>query len=380
MEQYLVFISLILLQAVICFGFKHNNFTRKIFFLLMLIELGLIMGMRSVNVGEDTISYYNIYLLTAGAGSISSLSFLDMEYGYLLLNRVLSYFSHSPQLLFMATGFFIAFSTLRFIEKNVRIFWLGVIIYLTLGKFFYDMNALRQALAVAILLFSYPFILKRKFIPFILITVAASFMHTSALFFTIIYFLYPLKLRLMNVFSYVCLSIIGLLLLLLAVRYSPYAGYMQSIWWGLNFKLSSFMLLMLSLCIFCFNFFCYWVKRKSAREWENSLEGKEMKFLLFTNMFLIEVTLLGFAGPIFSRLFIYMSVFYMVSIPKSVSLLPRANARALCITAILLMCIFYQGVIIKYRPDWTAVIPYETYLSNPSNIRTKITMSSTEFL
>ncbi len=169
MEQYLVFISLILLQAVICFGFKHNKFTRKIFFLLMLVELGLIMGMRSVNVGEDTISYYNIYLLSESAGSIASLSFLDIEYGYLLLNRVLSYFSHSPQLLFMVTGFFIAFSTLRFIEKNTRIFWLGVIIYVTIGKFFYDMNALRQALAVAILLFSYPFILKRKFIPFILI-------------------------------------------------------------------------------------------------------------------------------------------------------------------------------------------------------------------
>lgn len=380
MEQYLVFISLILLQAVICFGFKHNKFTRKIFFLLMLVELGLIMGMRSVNVGEDTISYYNIYLLSESAGSIASLSFLDIEYGYLLLNRVLSYFSHSPQLLFMATGFFIAFSTLRFIEKNTRIFWLGVIIYVTIGKFFYDMNALRQALAVAILLFSYPFILKRKFIPFILITAAASFMHTSALFFTIIYFLYPLKLRLMNILLYGVISIIGLIVLLLIVRFTPYAGYMQSIWWGLNFKLASFMLLMLSVCIFCFNFFCYCVKRKREPEWEKSFEGKEMKFLLISNLFLMEMTLLGFAGSIFSRLFIYMSVFYMISIPKSIFLLPRRNARALCVTAIVMMCILYQSVIIKYRPDWTAVLPYETYISNPSNIRTKITMSSTEFL
>ena len=380
MGQYILFICLILLQAIICFGFKRNNFTRKLFFLLMLAELGLIMGMRSVNVGEDTVNYYNIYLLCAGAGSLSSLSFLHLEYGYLLLNRALAYFSYSPQLLFVVTGFFIAFSTLRFIEKNTRIFWLGVIIYVTIGKFFYDMNALRQALAVAILLFSYPFIIKRKFIPFILITVTASFIHTSALFFTIIYFLYPLKLRLTNIFVYGAASVIGLTSFLFAVKYTPYAGYMQSIWWGLNFKPASFMLLMLSVCIFCFNFFCYCVKRKCEPSWENSFEGKEMKFLLFANIFLIEITLLGFIGTIFARLFIYMSVFYMISIPKAVSLLPKRNARALCITVILLMTVIYQSVIIRYRPDWTAVIPYETYLSNPSNIRTKITINSAEFL
>ena len=127
-------------------------------------------------------------------------------------------------------------------------------------------------------------------------------------------------------------------------------------------------------------FSCYHVKKGIYPLWENSFEGKEMNFLLLANIFLIEITLLGFIGTIFARLFIYMSVFYMISIPKAVSLLPKRNARALCITVILLMTVIYQNVIIRYRPDWTAVIPYETYLSNPSNIRTKITMNSAEFL
>lgn len=67
------------------------------------------------------------------------------------------------------------------------------------------MNLLRQYTAIAILLFSLQYVIDRSFGKFIIIVLLATTVHQTAICFSLIYFVYPIKISK----KYLLMTVIG---------------------------------------------------------------------------------------------------------------------------------------------------------------------------
>lgn len=175
--------------------------------------MALMAGLRFYT-GYDFLSYKDFFQQTDKFSDIFN-GTVDAESGYLFLNYLFS----SIGLNFY---FFILFFSI------VSIGLLGYFLYrytpypslflmYYYARFFLvrDMGQIRSALACIILLYAIPFIIKKKFIPFLLIVLLASLFHVTALFFVAAYILNSLleKLTIKNVFSLLMISMtIGILI------------------------------------------------------------------------------------------------------------------------------------------------------------------------
>ena len=379
MIQYVVFVTFYIIQSFCCFELiKNKILARRTFAFLAFLEIGILLGCRSVNVGEDTYGYFQFfnYLLYNFDWHIFSYSF---EPGYILFNKLIQCFSSSAQSLFLISGFFISFSVIKFIVNNTKNCWLGILIYITLGNFFFAMTGLRQSLALAIWLFAYPALKERRLLPFLFISLLAISFHYSICFFICFYPLYGIKYNPMGIFRFL-IKIFPLLVVVSCILGGLYSGYRYSVWAGWQFKIANISYLATYLFLSFFIYFSFHIAQKTGFHFGKESERQEFCFLLSVSLLLVFLALLSFGATIIARTFSYLTIFYTLSIPSVLQMQYSKNRRILLYILIILFLVSFQGIIQYYRPDWTAVIPYEFYWQNPYNIRTKITQSSFEYI
>lgn len=117
---------------------------------------------------------------------------LKAETGYRVLCKLISYITSDWVVCMfvisaiMISGYFIT------VKEYSSICWLSILLIMT-GPFSQSLFVLRQHLAMGVMLLSFPFILRRQFIPYLLIIlIAFSFHQTVAIFFPT-YFLYNMR-------------------------------------------------------------------------------------------------------------------------------------------------------------------------------------------
>lgn len=167
---------------------------KKIFFILTTINLVIINGLRDSSIGVDTIRYEkNFY--TAATESIAELADRRSEFGYNFLSKIAVeiFGSFNIWLLIIAIFLFAAFGW--FLYKYSKNVYISYLVFLALGFYGHTFNITRQLIAVMIVLFSYPHLLKRNFLKFSGIVLVASLFHTSALVFFPAYFICSIKLK-----------------------------------------------------------------------------------------------------------------------------------------------------------------------------------------
>lgn len=170
----------------------HTNLQRKIM-LFYAISLIIIIGLRDEQVGSDTIGYMRDYLYW-GNIEISNLKFsLDIELGYKCLQRIFTILGLNWQqfLFFTAIVMIGCFSFL--VKKYSCYAFAPYFLYVTIGLFAMNMTGIRQSLAVALCLIAYYFAEKRKKLLFFLCVAIAVTIHSSALCFFPIYFIFFIK-------------------------------------------------------------------------------------------------------------------------------------------------------------------------------------------
>lgn len=163
----------------------------------------LVMGLRSRFSGTgDTDVYYSFFesvrnnaqtLSEQISKAIDGKSLLFSEVGFTIYVWLLAQVFTSGQWLLIISAIIMTVCTLRFISKYSEDIVLSTIMFLTLGLFTFNMNGLRQCLAMSICLFAYDFIKQKKFIPFVLIILLAMSFHKSTLIFGFSYFLIFMK-------------------------------------------------------------------------------------------------------------------------------------------------------------------------------------------
>ena len=182
---------------------EKDEKNKKLFLICCGVFIALIVGLRAETVGtRDTSNYCNLY---EGVARFSTLHmFLKyhnvFENGFFLsecLFYIFTYFCAkifpNPQFFIFITSTFITFSAMYFIYKHSKNVMLSTILYICLGLMAFNMNGMRQALAMSICLFAYNFAKKRKLIPFACIILLAMLVHKTAIFFSVVYFIACLK-------------------------------------------------------------------------------------------------------------------------------------------------------------------------------------------
>jgi hypothetical protein len=153
-----------------------------LFFLLFLI-LTTFIGLRQ-GIGFDSQNYEEVFV----SQQMGLESPHQVEYGYLLLNKLFAAFgfSFSGLILFVA----ICSMGMKFlaIRKLAPLFFIPLLYYLSYYLIEYEMSAVRQAMAMGFAMLSLNYLKERRLYPFLMCIVAGSFFHISVIIFTPIFF------------------------------------------------------------------------------------------------------------------------------------------------------------------------------------------------
>ena len=166
------------------------------YLVLAALPMFTMLALRGEMMGADTIVYARHFVQSIDVSLSQMIDTSRMEVGYLTFVKGLTYVTHSPMLyqVICATIYMIGFVSF---SKQLRgtdgfLFFYFVS---TLGLFMFLFTGVRQCLAISICLYSYQFMLKRKYwIVLLLIALAYTF-HKSSLLFAVTLFVWNRNLK-----------------------------------------------------------------------------------------------------------------------------------------------------------------------------------------
>lgn len=202
------------------YGLQQNNYRNYIWICGVLIAL--VAGLRTPYVGSvDNYRYALLYKNLQNYQTfqeyydlmLSDYDLLSSEAGFYYTMWFFGRIFKDPQMCFIISSLLVTVAVCRFIRRNSVDIPLSLTIYVCLTMFTFNMDAMRQAMAMAICLFSYEFAKERKFIPFVLTVMLAMLFHKTAMCFFPVYLLPVMKNSVGNWIFYV----FGLIMCLLFV-------------------------------------------------------------------------------------------------------------------------------------------------------------------
>ena len=345
---FLIFLS-VALAAVMKMA-TRNNYNRVVYLFIIFFALIFVSCFRKDTVGGDLQNYIPLF---ESAKYSSWAEYLSLpKYGpiFLIYNKLLCSIGDHYTVLLIGTSFFNLIAVAVFVKRYSRIPWLSIVIYICMGFYGRTFNSLRSSMAMAILLYSIPFLLERKFLRFLIVYICAFIVHKSVFPFIVAYFFAGRRLHLkfmvpIAAFLFVVASELSPLLNGILVLYnSSYIGSETS---GGGY---AYFMILVAIAIFC-NIF------------KDKLESPA-NTLMF-NMLVIGMCIQPFASQIsfINRIVIFFTIALIIVIPSSVATIKSKDMRLLVESA-LLLCFVAYFVNFDMRIDPAtgtnnqAVIPY----------------------
>jgi len=187
MTFYLLFILLLVFLQI---SFLKNGIINKYKLHIFIFILFLTIGGFRYEVGADWFSYRDIFIENNISFSIENLLTDPLFY---LLQR-LCYILENSFSLFIFITFFITFYFKYVVIKKYSInMYMSLIIYFSGIFLIFDINGIRQGLALTFVLYSFRYIFERNFLKYLFFVFISSFLHLSAIIVLPIYFLYNTK-------------------------------------------------------------------------------------------------------------------------------------------------------------------------------------------
>lgn len=127
---HFMIIGLLLLIALI-FSSRETSQNKKPYLWLAFMILFFISAFRSIDIGNDTVTYVMMFERFGSSSNIFELD-TSIEIGYTMLNKILYLISTNPLILFIITSAFILGAFMNFIYKNSNIVWLSIFLFINL--------------------------------------------------------------------------------------------------------------------------------------------------------------------------------------------------------------------------------------------------------
>lgn len=165
---------------------------QKTFFTcLVFIPLFFILGGRGPNVGTDT-SMYNALFYSLQGLFDGSYQDVNIEFSYILISNILGIFTYESQSIIFFYAFFTILTTAwLFCNRSYNLF-ISTIIFISLF-YFENFNGMRQCLSVVLSYVALFQFIHQKKLQGIIINILATFIHSSAMLFFVIFLFYPLN-------------------------------------------------------------------------------------------------------------------------------------------------------------------------------------------
>lgn len=371
---FLTFFSFLLLswaiykvKLVYQIGSSEQN---RLFLVMCLGYLTVLACFRGMNVGNDTRSYYNLFLFyTTGQGTVRDISsaglrwMSNIEIGYRLLNKYFGAICHNYQV-FISFIAIISYWVLgRFIRKYSSNAALSAILVFLMFYSSY-MNLLRQMIALSIVLLAFDALNKNKNSCFIISVLAATILfHRSAI---ICLLLLPMSRgKCSKKFVYISIAITALIVSLGQIpavisAFNITTSYTEiSAGSGVVFSIiKNFAVLMFSWYLTNTRF-TNTSNRRSDSELNPEIADNLISWIPLICL-LISVCALGM--PIATRFELYFNIFLIVLIPRMITTSTRmpSNIRVVVNILLLTLLIYNAGKII-YRPEWVTEFSYDPF-------------------
>lgn len=191
-------------------------------------------------IGFDYFSYRNIYKMISDWSFSDVLRFYWYEPLFFMLCKLFCVTGCSYQIFLLGINIFLFFAAMYFIYHYSKLPWLSVYLYITLQFLAYNMNLIRQSVAVACFLFAYPYLKDRKIVPYSIIIIIGGLFHNSLFLMLPFYFLFLKKNTIKYTLTLITIAVLGYFLfdftfkLLLPFFPEKYANYLGGYFWNSN--------------------------------------------------------------------------------------------------------------------------------------------------
>lgn len=195
---YLLFLWILYLGALKALTRKYQH-TETILVAALAVTLFALAALRATSVGADTRPYASYFLSIAQLRWSELFSgglrvFGTLEPGYAVYNKLLAPFG-SPQTITVANSVLLLGLISAVIFRDSQNRYLSFFLYFTFCFYQTALNLTPSSFVSYFMFLSFPFILQRKLIPFLLFVGIGSLFHLSAVFFLPLYWVGQLPFR-----------------------------------------------------------------------------------------------------------------------------------------------------------------------------------------
>ena len=352
MAIYFIVTITSMIMAKLALNVRHlpqlrNNY--KLFCVLSFLPIFITSAIR-YNVGTDYWFIYEKYFYYINEGTDKF-----TEEGFNILNRIAYFIYADPAVMFAIVSLIIYVFIFLAIYQQSNHVCFSILVFFISAIFFNSMNQIRQAIAMSIFLYAMKYIYQRRKLPYFLWMLFALTMHTSALFYFPVYFLYGVKAKFKNHLYIFLGCLVGFPLLKRAILFviskTKYSWYLGSAFDENNFYLLGFAFA-LAIIMLCY-FYSYYGHRE-----------EDPKFNLMLNMKFIGLIALLFSAviPQSDRVYYCFNFIEILLIPEIVLSEKKPRRRIILymgIVAVYLIKLFYD----VYVNNWYYVVPYQTLFS-----------------
>lgn len=257
--RYAVFLGLIALFGLLRLLLKCNTSKNQRKFYILLC--GIVLFTFAVSRGTDFTSDVDLYALQyiRLRNADISLYWQQLVTGdgkdvtYTILAAIFSKAGVSYTVFFALISVFYFTVLCRFVYLYSKEPYFSFLLYIMLGHYYFSLTAIRQSIAIALILLSFDYVVRKKPVRFVFCVAIASLFHLSALLFLLAYPLSKLKMRPLYVLAIPFLYLFARITAHpLMSRWSEFAPEQYQVYEELETVLSlTGFLIMACICVFC---------------------------------------------------------------------------------------------------------------------------------
>lgn len=352
--MYLYNLFSIIIISMFIYALPINKSKQNILLgILLFFQFTIIAVLRHEYVGADLITYIEYFnYVSSSVITDFERKIMSFEIGYVLLNKIVSYFTSDSRILIIIIDSFIYISFCRFIVKYSKIPWLSFFMFVALGYYSHIYNIQRQFIAIAILTYSIHYALNKQFFKFILLVLLSMSIHKTAIVFLLIYPIVKIEFNIQTIiilFICICLFMYTFANVILQyfmklLEYEAYSDVMvEDTGYGMLILLLIVVIASYALC----------AKYKKSNKIIN----------LFFNILVVSLFLqvLAIKFNLFGRVVMYFAVYMIILIPNAISLIKSRDVRNVSsvIVGIFVTLYFFRYIVIENVGS--GIMPYRFF-------------------
>lgn len=285
-------------------------------------------------------------------------NFVVTERGFnLIVTAIYNFFTEEYYLVVFAVFAFLTVAVfLKALYDQSVDFPMTFFFFMTLGIYFQTYNTVRYYFALAIVLFSMRYILRKQYIRFLVTILIASLFHKTAL---IVLLFYPLAYVCWKRWQLFLVGIFALTGLVFQEQYMEifirlYPSYVNEEEYLASGSISIINILR-SLAVLVF---AIYVIGKN-KDWKN----RELRFYYHLNLGALALYLCFFFIPFASRIGYYLNISHLFFIPALIKAMPDEKLKTICRRlALLAGAVYFLAFLYKATAINVRILPYSSWL------------------